>query len=83
MKCFSFLIFLTLFLQKDVISQNEKLASSRAQTIYGEFGGNGILFSGNYDCRILKSQKGFGIRVGFGFFGGSEAGILTVPIGIN
>jgi hypothetical protein len=83
MKSLSFCVLFTLFSTIASFSQNEKSAASRAQNVYGEFGGNGIFFSGNYDCRIFKSQKGLGIRLGLGFFGGSGAGIVTVPIGIN
>ena len=57
--------------------------SHRAQVIYGELLGNGLLFSANYDFRFAKSQKGLGMRLGLGFFGGSGSGIFTVPIGIN
>lgn len=54
-----------------------------AQAIYGELLGNGLLFSVNYDFRFTKSQKGLGMRLGTGFFGGSGGGILTIPVGIN
>lgn len=54
-----------------------------AQVIYGEIFGNGLLFSVNYDFRFTKSQKGLGMRLGAGFFGGSDGGIFTFPIGIN
>ena len=83
MKALIFCMFFTLFFAAASFSQNEKPAASRAQNVFGEFGGNGMFFSGNYDCRLLKSQKGFGVRLGLGFFGGSGAGILTVPVGIN
>ena len=37
----------------------------------------------NDDFRFTKSQKGLGMRLGAGFFGGSDGGIFTVPVGIN
>ena len=50
-----------------------------AQAIYVELGGNGLFLSANYDFRFTKSQKGFGMRLGVGFFGGT----IIVPVGIN
>ncbi len=72
-----------LFLQSTVFAQNENDGPKRAQSVYGELGGNGLFFSANYDVRFLKSEKGFGMRAGLGFFGGSGGGLLTVPIGLN
>lgn len=57
--------------------------SHAAQSVYLEIGGNGILFSANYDTRFAKTQGGLGMRVGAGFFGGSEEGVLTIPVGLN
>lgn len=64
-------------------SQKTEEVSSPAQTVFIEIGGNGLLFSANYDTRFSRKQSGIGGRVGLGFFGGSGGGILTVPIGIN
>lgn len=64
-------------------AQDVKEAGARAQSVYGELGANGILFSANYDTRFSQSQKGLGGRIGFGFLGGSGGGVLTVPIGLN
>jgi hypothetical protein len=66
-----------------LFSQETTAASPRAQSVYLEFLGNGLVFSGNYDFRFQKSQKGLGMRVGLGFFGGSGGGIITLPIGLN
>lgn len=78
------LLFASLWIANLIYAQeNEKvhvdLTSKRAQSVYGELGGNGILFSANYDVRFTKSQKGFGARVGVGYI----ANILTLPVGIN
>lgn len=60
-----------------------------AKTFFGELGGNGIGFSANYDSRFAKSEKGFGYRIGLGFFPGIDlliiksSTILAVPFGIN
>lgn len=81
----SLLIFLSccLCLQSKVFAQNESDGPKRAQSVYGEIGGNGILFSANYDFRFKKSDKGLGMRAGLGFFGGSGGGLVTVPVGLN
>jgi hypothetical protein len=64
-------------------SQETKVPSQRAQAVYGELLGSGLIFSAHYDFRFAKKQNGLGMRVGLGFFGGSDGGILTVPVGIN
>ena len=60
-----------------------KPPSKNAKQVYGEFLGNGLLFTVNYDFRFGQRQKGLGMRLGLGFFGGSDGGIFTVPIAIN
>jgi len=55
------------------------MESTRAQSVYGEIGANGIVFSANYDVRFGNSQKGLGLRIGIG----GLATYLTVPIAIN
>lgn len=53
----------------------------KKNTIFGELGGNGLLASINYE-RQLTSTPGFGVRLGFGFYG-VQPTHLTVPVGIN
>ena len=80
------LLFFTLFTAACLtISAQDKeaYAGTRAQSVFGELGGNGLLFSVNYDTRFSRSDKGLGMRAGLGFFGGSGGGILTVPIVLN
>jgi hypothetical protein len=83
MKSLFFLLFSCLIMANKLFSQEEKSASTRAQSVYGEIGGNGLVFSGNYDFRFSNSQKGLGMRLGIGFFGGSGGGLITVPVGLN
>ena len=64
-------------------SQKTSEPTSPAQSVFIEIGGNGLLFSANYDVRFGPRQNGLGGRLGVGFFGGSGGGILTVPAGIN
>ena len=78
--------FITLLLCLSAIisfSQKNNEATSPAQSVFIEIGGNGLLFSANYDVRFSPRQDGIGGRIGAGFFGGSGGGILTVPIGLN
>jgi hypothetical protein len=49
--------------------------------IYLELGGNGPLYSLNYERQLTK-QPGFGIRVGAGFYS-TDPYKVTVPVGVN
>ncbi len=53
----------------------------KKNTVFGELGGNGLLASINYE-RQLTSAPGFGVRLGFGFYG-VQPTHLTIPIGVN
>jgi len=60
-------------------AQNEK----RAQNVFVELGGQGLLFTANYDSRFSKRMDGLGGRVGIGYIsiGGDNA--TTVPLSLN
>ncbi|MCO6464628.1 MAG: hypothetical protein J5I52_10830 [Saprospiraceae bacterium] len=46
--------------------------------VYGELLGNGLIFSFNYDRRLINNV---GARVGLGFVGSaSDGGVVTVPV---
>jgi hypothetical protein len=51
-------------------------------TFYGEFGGNGIWLSANYE-RQLSKKPGLGIHVGLGYASSDEKFRPTIPIGVN
>jgi hypothetical protein len=78
-------ILLLMFRSGDGQHLNDAKRGVRAQSIYIEIGGNGVLFSANYDFRFAKKQDGFGARAGIGFF--PDVGIATtaviVPLGVN
>ena len=82
MKLLFSLLFASLIFCCSAFSQ-EKQTSPRASSVYGEFLGNGLIFSANYDFRFAKKQNGLGMRLGLGFFGGSGGGLITVPVGLN
>lgn len=65
-----------IYAQKDTIARKP---SQRAQSVYGELGGNGILFSANYDVRFANSQKGLGARIGVGYL----IYVFTFPVALN
>lgn len=87
MKLFKhFIVFLFLICALTSYGQGAK---SRAKSIstyegpknafYVELLGNGLIFSANYDARIINK---FGARVGIGYVGdtGGGGGVLTVPV---
>ena len=72
-----------ILLVSSVHAQSETGSTEKAsKSVYGEFGGSGILFSANFDSRF-KGAKGFGFRLGIGGAGGTGGGIITFPFGLN
>ena len=53
------------------------------KAVYGEFGGNGLVFSANYDMRFGKGEGGLGFRAGVGFATGGDVTVFTFPVGLN
>lgn len=54
----------------------------RKNDVYGEFMGNGIWASLNWE-RQLGDKPGLGLRAGVGSFSGDEVFRVSIPIGIN
>ena len=54
----------------------------RKNTVYAEFGGNGIDWSANYE-RQLGKRPGLGVRAGVGYASSTEEFRICVPIGVN
>ncbi|MEZ4910153.1 MAG: hypothetical protein R2774_04750 [Saprospiraceae bacterium] len=46
-------------------------------TFFVELLGNGLIFSANYDIRLVNK---FGARFGLGYIGADGSGILTIPV---
>ena len=61
-----------------------KKEEHRNQAVFGELGGNGLVFSVNYDTRFLNKPIGIGARAGIGYFGipGLSDAIL-IPLQLN
>jgi hypothetical protein len=55
----------------------------RAQNFFVEIGGQGLLFTANYDTRFKKARNGLGGRVGIGYFAADGDNITTVPLSLN
>ncbi|MVN89831.1 hypothetical protein GO816_01700 [Mucilaginibacter sp. HME9299] len=55
----------------------------RAQSVYAELAGPGLLFSANYDTRFSKARNGWGARAGAGYLSADNNSILTLPVQIN
>jgi len=91
MKKITATILFTLGIIFTIIAQDPKIDnnSKPAKTFFGELGGNGIGFSANFDSRFAKSEKGFGYRIGLGFFPSIDlliiksSSILAIPFSIN
>jgi hypothetical protein len=60
-----------------------KLEEKRAQNIFIEAGGQGLVFTANYDTRFSNKRNGIGGRVGIGAIGADGVSIVTIPISLN
>jgi len=56
---------------------------SRAQNVFVEIGGQGLLFTANYDTRFSNRRNGIGGRAGIGYLSLDGDNITTIPIGLN
>ncbi|MES3019324.1 MAG: hypothetical protein V4721_16175 [Bacteroidota bacterium] len=56
---------------------------SRAQNVFVEIGGQGLLFTANYDTRFSNKRNGLGGRAGIGYISIDGDHVTTVPIGLN
>jgi len=57
--------------------------TKRAQNVYVEILGQGLLFSANYDTRFSNKRNGLGGRIGFGGIGGSGDSFISIPVSLN
>jgi hypothetical protein len=55
----------------------------RAQNVYVELGGPGLLFSANYDTRFSNKRDGLGGRIGAGYIASNGNSLFTLPIQAN
>jgi hypothetical protein len=57
--------------------------TNRAQNIFVELGGPGLLLSANYDTRFAQRRDGIGGRLGAGYLSLDNNSILTIPLQVN
>lgn len=55
----------------------------RAQNVFVELLGQGLLFSANYDTRFSNKRNGIGGRAGIGYISADGSSIITVPVSLN
>jgi hypothetical protein len=58
-------------------------AQTYLNAAYAEVGGQGILFSLNYDVRLNHTVAGPGLRVGLGYGVSTDPSYFSVPVGVN
>jgi hypothetical protein len=80
-----FILSLALFISSIAIAQTQEstIAEKRAQNIFVELGGQGLLFTANYDSRFSNRRDGLGGRIGIGHIGENGNRATTVPISLN
>lgn len=77
---------LVLFVTTHLFSQSSPATKqpTAAKNVYAELFGNGLMLSLNYDFRFAQKQKGWGMRIGAGYFdGGTGNGVLAIPVAVN
>jgi hypothetical protein len=80
-----FLILSISCIYETTFAQRETSVSqpSRAQNVFVELGGQGILITANYDTRFNKTRNGLGARAGIGYIAGSGDHFATIPVSLN
>jgi hypothetical protein len=61
----------------------QTVAGKRAQNVFVELGGPGLLLSANYDTRFVNRHDGIGGRIGAGYVSISDNSLLTIPVQLN
>ncbi|MEX8548961.1 MAG: hypothetical protein V5804_15290 [Mucilaginibacter sp.] len=84
-KIYIILLALTSFCICDTAKAQQSVDSGtgRAQNVFVEIGGQGLLFTANYDTRFSNKRNGIGGRAGIGYISLDGDHVTTVPIGLN
>lgn len=82
------LLIITFLCFSGMVKGQESMAESsgemkRAQNIFVELGGQGLLFTANYDSRFSKRRDGLGGRIGIGYIAEGGDNATTVPVSLN
>ena len=77
------LLFLSVLVKGQESGSTSSENGKRAQNVFVELGGQGLLFTANYDSRFSKRRDGLGGRAGIGYIsiGGDNAS--TVPLSLT
>jgi len=59
------------------------IQSQTRNSIFAELGGQGLLFTFNYDARFQKKENGPGFRAGIGYMKMDETSVFTMPVSFN
>jgi hypothetical protein len=57
--------------------------TKRAQNVFVEIGGQGLLFTANYDTRFSNKRNGLGGRLGIGYLALDGDRVTTIPVSLN
>lgn len=82
----AFTLFLALTITHKLFAQessNTTPATSRAQNIFIELGGQGLTFTANYDSRFSNKRDGIGGRAGIGYLSVDGDKVTTIPLSLN
>jgi len=84
-KIYTILLTLAVFCISHKVNAQQIIDSGtgRAQNVFVELGGQGLLFTVNYDTRFSNKRNGIGGRVGIGYLAASGDHLTTIPVGIN
>lgn len=66
-----------------VSKSTTSIEDKRAQNIFVELGGQGLLFTVNYDSRFSNRRDGLGGRAGIGYIAEGGDYATTVPLSLN
>lgn len=75
--------FQTLSTGSDVRMKLPSGEGTRAQNVFVELGGQGLLFTANYDTRFGNRRDGLGGRIGIGYIGDGSFNATTIPVSLN
>lgn len=71
------------YTNSNVISKLPSGDGARAQNVFIELGGQGILLTANYDTRFGNRRDGLGGRVGIGYIAADGDNATTIPVSLN
>jgi hypothetical protein len=77
------MLFIICIFKKVQAQQTVDSGTGRAQNVFIELGGQGLLVTANYDTRFSNKRNGIGGRVGIGYIASGGDHLTTIPICLN